>query len=139
CPWTSRRPGTPLTAVAISGRGVTQGANPDSARLASLAGSASDTVTVTYTVGNVAAGTKDTLIFTARSVAAPAVSDSGRLVLTVVRPSLTVGRTVTRADSTSLTGSQAPGTVLRYTLTVTNAGTTEAAGAALVAPLAEAV
>ncbi len=136
---TKKRLGTALTTVSITGSGVTQGSNPDSARLANLGGGALDTVRVTYAVTNVAAGTKDTLILTARSVAAPATSDSGRLALTVMRPSLTVGRTVTRADSTSLSGSQAPGTVLRYTLTVTNGGTSAAAGVALVDTLAAAV
>jgi len=122
-----------LTTVKMAGTGVTQGTNPDSARLASLAGGAWDTVTVTYAVGNVAAGTIDTLIFTARSVSTPATSDSGRLTLTVVRPSLTMGKAV------SPSGSLAPGTVLSYTLTVTNGGTSNAAGVALVDTLAAAV
>jgi uncharacterized repeat protein (TIGR01451 family) len=130
---TKKRPGTALTTVSITGSAVTQGSNPDSARLASLAGGASTAVTVTYSVGNVAAGTLDTLIFVARSVTTPATSDSGRLVLTVVRPSLTIGRTV------SPNGSLAPGTVLTYTLTVTNGGTSNAAGVALVDTLAGAV
>ena len=130
---TKKRPGTALTTVSITGSAVTQGSNPDSARLASLAGGASTAVTVTYSVGNVAAGTLDTLIFVARSVTTPATSDSGRLVMTVVRPSLTIGRTV------SPNGSLAPGTVLTYTLTVTNGGTSNAAGVALVDTLAGAV
>ena len=130
---TKKRPGTVLTTVKMAGTGVTQGTNPDSARLASLAGGALDTVTVTYAVGNVAAGTIDTLIFTARSVSTPATSDSGRLTLTVVRPSLTMGKAV------SPSGSLAPGTVLSYTLTVTNGGTSNAAGVALVDTLAAAV
>ena len=130
---TKKRPGTALTTVSITGTGVTQGSNPDSARLANLAGSATAAVTVTYTVGNVAAGTIDTLVFTARSVTTPASSDSGKLVLTVVRPSLAIGRTV------SPNSSLAPGTVLTYTLTVTNGGTSNAAGVALVDTLAPAV
>src|SRR5438874_2267336 len=130
---TKKRPGTALTTVSITGSGVTQGPNPDSARLASLAGNASAAVTVTYAVGNVAAGTIDTLIFTARSQAAPAARDSGRLVLTVVRPSLTIARAV------SPNGSLAPGTVLGYTLSVTNGGSSNASGVALVDTLAAAV
>ena len=130
---TKKRPGTALTTVSITGSGVTQGSNPDSARLANLAGSATAAVTVTYTVGNVAAGTIDTLIFTARSVSTPASSDSGKLVLTVVRPSLTMGKAV------SPNGSLAPGTVLSYTLSVTNGGTSNASGVALVDTLAAAV
>jgi uncharacterized repeat protein (TIGR01451 family) len=136
---TSRLPGTALTTVSITGAGVTQGANPDSARLASVAAGASVAVTVTYAVGNVAAGTTDTLSFTARSVASPTTNDKGRLAVTVVRPSLTIGRTVTLADSASLTGSQDPGTVLRYRITVTNGGTSNATGVALVDTLAPTV
>ncbi len=128
-----KRPDTALTTVSITGPGVSQGSNPDSARVASLAGGASAAVTVTYSVRNVAAATKDTLIFRARSVAAPAKADSGRLTLTVVRPSLTVNKAV------SPTGSLAPGTVLSYSLTITNGGTSDAAGVGLVDTLAPAV
>jgi len=130
---TKKRPGTALTTVSITGSGVTQGTNPDSARLASLAGNAAAAITVNYAVGNVAAGTVDTLIFTARSVSTPATSDSGRLAVTVVRPSLAMAKAV------SPSGSLAPGTVLSYTLTVTNGGTSNAAGVALVDTLAAAV
>src|SRR5439155_13612118 len=119
--------------VSITGSGVPQGSNPDSARLASLAGNATAAVTVTYAVGNVAAGTIDTLVFTARSVSTPASSDSGKLVLMVVRPSLTMGKAV------SPNGSLAPGTVLTYTLSVTNGCTSNAEGVVLVDTLAAVV
>ena len=130
---TKRRPGAALTTVAITGAGVTQGANPDSARLATMASLSSATVTVTYAVGNVAAGTTDTLIFTARSLGAPAESDSGRLTLTVVRPSLTMSRSV------SPVGTEAPGTDLTYALTITNSGSSNAAGVAVVDTVPSAV
>src|SRR3989442_15065551 len=68
---TSRLPGTALSTVSITGTGVTQGSNPDSARLASLAANATATVTVHSNVGSVAGGPTDTLIFTARSGAPP--------------------------------------------------------------------
>ncbi|PYP65473.1 MAG: hypothetical protein DMD36_19300, partial [Gemmatimonadetes bacterium] len=109
-----RRPGTVLGAVSITGSGVTQGANPDSARLANLLDGASAAVTVTYAVGNVPVGTTDTLVLTARSVGGPTNSDSAKLTVTVVRPRLTIGRAV------SPSGSLAPGTVLNYALTITN-------------------
>jgi len=134
-----RLPDTALTTVSIAGSGVTQGSNPDSARLANLAAGDSVVVTVTYAVRNVPFGTRDTLVFTARSVAGPTNSDNGRLTVTVVRPSLTIGRTVRLADSASLAGSQGPGTVLRYRITITNGGTSNAAGVALVDTLAPAV
>src|SRR5205823_6004996 len=130
---TRRLPGTALTTVSITGSGVTQGANPDSARLANVAANATATVTVTYNVGSGAAGPSDTLVFTARSVPAPTKAGSGRLTLTVVRPSLTVGKAV------SPTGTLPPGTVLSDTLTITNGGTSHAAGVALVDTLATAV
>jgi uncharacterized repeat protein (TIGR01451 family) len=123
---TKKRPGTVITTVSISGSGVTQGANPDSARLSNLAASASVAVTVTYTVGNVAAGSQDTLVMTARSVGSSAQKDSGQLRLSVVRPNLTVSKGV------SPTGSQTPGTDLTYSMTITNGGTSSAASVMVV-------
>jgi len=130
---TIKRPGSALTVLSITGSGVTQGSNPDSARLANLAMGAATPVTVTYLVGNVAAGTTDTLLLTARPVGSPADYDNGRLTLTVVRPSLTVAKAVNPG------GTQLPGTDLGYTMTVTNGGTSHAAGVALVDTLAPAV
>jgi len=130
---TKRRPGTALSAVSITGSGVTQGANPDSARLVNLADGASAAVTVTYAVGNVPVGTTDTLVFTARSVGGPTNSDSGVVTVTVVRPRLTIGRAV------SPSGSLAPGTVLNYALTIANSGTSNAAGVSLVDTLPSAL
>ena len=130
---TKRRPGTVISAVSITGSGVTQGANPDSARLVNLADGASAAVTVTYAVGNVPVGTTDTLVFTARSVGGPTNSDSGVVTVTVVRPRLTIGRAV------SPSGSLAPGTVLNYALTITNGGTSNAAAVSLVDTLPSAL
>ena len=47
---TSAAPGTAITVISITGLGVSQGANPDSARLASLPAGESAIVTVTYSV-----------------------------------------------------------------------------------------
>ena len=123
---TKKRPGTVITTVSITGSGVTQGANPDSARLTSLAPAASTAVTVTYRVGNVAAGSKDTLIMTARSVTSPTQKDSGQLQLTVVRPSMTITKAVIPP------GTSPPGTDLAYTVTITNAGTSSATSVVVV-------
>ncbi|MEO8089402.1 MAG: hypothetical protein ABI703_03805 [Gemmatimonadales bacterium] len=117
----SRRPGTTLSTVSITGTAVTQAGNPDSARLGTLAAGGSVAVTVTYSVGNVAAGAIDTLIFTARSILLPAGSSNGRLTLTVVRPNLTIAKAV------SPTGTWPPGTDLLYTVTLTNPGSAPAA------------
>ncbi|HYT73019.1 MAG TPA: hypothetical protein VEK78_16660 [Gemmatimonadales bacterium] len=130
---TRKVPGTALTTVSITGSGVTQGANPDSARRGSLAAGATATVTVTYSASSVAVGTIDTLIFTARSVASPTTSANGRVTVTVVRPSLTIAKAVNPS------GTQPPGTALSYTMTVANGGTSSAAGVALVDTLAPAV
>ncbi len=123
---TKKRPGTAITTVSITGSGVTQGSNPDSARLSSLVPGASASVTVTYSVGNVAAGSKDTLIMTARSLGSSTQKDSGQLQLTVVRPSLTFAKGVNPS------GTQPPGTDLTYTITLTNTGTSNAASVVVV-------
>ncbi len=71
-------------------------------------------------MADVAEGTLDTLLLTARSVADPGVTDSGRLDLTVIRPNLTNTKTA------SPNGTQPPGTDLTYTITITNTGSDDA-------------
>lgn len=118
---TSQRPGSVLTTVSITGTGVTQGPNPDSAQVRlPIAGAV--VVTVTYSVGNVSAGSIDTLVFLARAVPNPATLDSAKLVVTVTRPSLTVVKSVNPG------GTQLPGANLTYTTTITNTGTESAEG-----------
>ena len=116
---TSRRPGGALTTVSITGTSVTQDANPDSARVTLPQGGAV-VVTVTYSVGNVTAGAIDTLVLTARAVDSPATSDTGKLAVMVIRPSLTVAKTVNPG------GTPPPGANLTYTTTLTNTGTENA-------------
>jgi uncharacterized repeat protein (TIGR01451 family) len=123
---TSKRPGTVLTTVSIAGAGITQGANPDSARLTNLLGGNAVTATVTYAVGNVAAGSVDTLVFKARAVGSAGTADTGKLTVTVVRPNMTIAKTV------NPTGTQPPGTDLTYSVTITNAGTTSATNVVVV-------
>jgi uncharacterized repeat protein (TIGR01451 family) len=113
---TSTSPGGAITVVSITGLDITQGANPDSARIGNLAASDSRVVTVTYSVGQVPLGTIDTLIFLARPVSSPTQTDEGRLVFTVIRPNLTI------AKSVNPTGTPPPGTDLTYTLLITNTG-----------------
>jgi uncharacterized repeat protein (TIGR01451 family) len=115
-------PLTAITVISIAGTGVTQAANPDSARLGSTGVGAGVVITVTYSVGNVAAGTTDTLILRARSVGNSAVSDDGRVELTVIRPGVSVLKGVSPG------GTQLPGTDLTYTVTLTNGGSAPAAG-----------
>jgi uncharacterized repeat protein (TIGR01451 family) len=117
---TSKRPGTVLTTVSITGTGVTQGGNPDSARLANVLAGNPIVATVTYSVGNVTAGLIDTLVFKARAVGSAATIDTGKLAVTVVRPSLSVVKAVNPS------GTLSPGTNLTYTITLTNSGTENA-------------
>ena len=130
---TTKRPGSALTVMSITGSGVTQGANPDSARIASLGVGAAAPITVTYRVGNMAAGTSDTLFLTARTVGSAADSGHARLGVTVIRPNLTSSRAV------SPNNTQRPGTDLTYTLTFTNTGSSDAAGLVMVDTLAAAL
>jgi len=129
----TKRPGSALTVMSITGSGVTQGANPDSARIASLGVGVATPITVTYRVGNVAAGMSDTIFPTARTVGSAADSDNARLRVTVIRPNLTSSRAV------SPNNTQSPGTDLTYTLTFTNTGSSDAAGVVMVDTLAPAV
>jgi len=130
---TAKRPGTVITTVSIAGAGITQGANPDSARLTSLLGGSSTIATVTYSLAMAASGTKDTLVFKARAVLSPATADTGKLTLTVVRPTMTV------AKSVSPGGTQLPGANLTYTVTVSNIGSSNATSVVVVDTLPTAV
>jgi uncharacterized repeat protein (TIGR01451 family) len=130
---TTKRPGTVLATVSIAGAGITQGANPDSARLTSLLGGSSAIATVTYSVAMAASGTKDTLVFKARAVLSPATADTGKLTLTVVRPTMTV------AKSVSPGGTQLPGANLTYTVTLSNIGSSNATSVLVVDTLPTAV
>jgi uncharacterized repeat protein (TIGR01451 family) len=123
---TTKVPGTALSVVSITGAGVTQGANPDSARRSSVAAGGLATVTVTYRVGNVAAGTIDTLKLRARSVADTFSSATANLIVTVIRPSITVSKSVNPS------GNSPPGTDLTFTSRVTNIGSASASSLAVV-------
>ena len=122
----TKQPGTVLTMVSIAGTSITQGGNPDSARLSNLSVGGSVTVTLTYSVAGAVAGTRDTLTFTARSVASSSHSDRGRLTVTVVRPNLALSKGVNPS------GTQLPGTDLTYTITLTNSGSSDAANIVVV-------
>jgi uncharacterized repeat protein (TIGR01451 family) len=99
---------------------VSQGANPDSARLSNIAAGIAASVTLTYSVGDVAAGLIDTLFVLGRSSTFPAARDSVKLAVTVLRPNITFSKAVTPS------GTQLPGTDLTYTATLTNNGTSGA-------------
>jgi uncharacterized repeat protein (TIGR01451 family) len=66
-----------LTVDSITGANVTQGADPDSARLTGVASGATDSVTVWYTVASSTDGRVDTLYIQARSITDTTETDSG--------------------------------------------------------------
>lgn len=110
-----------LTTVSLTGTGVTQGSNPDSAEVANVGAGETAVVTVTYSVANAAAGSIDTLVFRAFAIGSPATIDSGLHIVTLVKPSLTVVKSV------NPNGTATPGTDLTYKTTLTNAGSENAA------------
>ena len=117
---TTRRNGR-LNTVSLTGTGVTQGGNLDSAEVASVGAGNAVVVTVTYSADNGPEGSIDTLVFRAFAIGSPTTSDSGFHIVTLVKPSVTVVKSVNPS------GTQTPGTDLTYTTTLTNAGSEKAA------------
>ena len=98
----------------------------DSTRV-TLAAGASQGYAVVYNVANVAAGSTDTLYLRARSLGQPATLDDGFADLTVIKPNLTVTKQAFRDDGvTAVVGTVLPGEFLRYRVTITNSGSTNA-------------
>ncbi len=126
---TSQIPAGVLSVVSITGTSVTQGGNPDSARVSGLGPSASVDVTVTFNVANVAAGTVDSLFFLATSVAQPSTNTEGAYIVTVIKPSVTITKEAfTDAGlTTAVSGDVLPGQSIWYKVTVSNASGTAAA------------
>jgi uncharacterized repeat protein (TIGR01451 family) len=97
---------------------------PDSTRLTITTG-ASVNIDVTYTVAEVAVGSRDTLYLRARSVTQPATLDDGFVDLIVIRPRVTIAKQVYRDDQTTVIGPTdrvVPLEVIWYRVSVTNAG-----------------
>src|SRR3972149_102979 len=100
----------------------------DSTRITNLAAGASQNIDVVYSVGNVAAGSTDTLNLRARSVTNGAIFNDGYADLTVIRPALTIAKQAYRDDQSTLigAGTVVPGEYIQYKITVTNSGTAAA-------------
>lgn len=115
-------PRTPITIVSVNG------VAGDSTRIGPLAANASQVIAVVYSIGNVAAGTPDTLVLKARSVANAATSDNGFSDLTVIRPLLAIDKTAYRDNQITLigAGTVVPGEFIQYKITVTNNGSAPA-------------
>jgi uncharacterized repeat protein (TIGR01451 family) len=115
-------PRTPITIISVNG------VADDSTRILTLAAGASQVIAVVYSIGNVAAGTPDTLVLKARSVASPATSDNGFVDLTVIRPLLVIDKVAFRDNQTTPigAGTVVPGEFIQYKITVTNSGSAPA-------------
>lgn len=111
-------PGSAISVVSVNG---TAGS---SATITAVAAGASQNVDVVYSVLNVAAGTKDTLVLTATSVADNAVSDPGSADLTVIRAAVAIAKVAYRDDQATAIGggTVVPGEYVQYKVTVTNNG-----------------
>jgi uncharacterized repeat protein (TIGR01451 family) len=102
-----------------------------------LAQGASTTITATYTVGNVAAGSSSTLTMSATS-SVQSSADNGSLIVTVIKPSLAMTKQAYRADGSTLIGASdkvLPGETIVYRISVTNNGTSVAANVVISDPL----
>lgn len=115
-------PKTAITVVSVNGVGG------DSTRITGVAAGASQVINVVYSIGNVAAGSVDTLVLKARSTTSPGTSDNGFADLTVIRPLLTVVKVAFRDNQTTPigTGTVVPGEFIQYKITVTNSGSAPA-------------
>ena len=114
--------GTAITIVSVNG------VADDSTRITGVLAGASQFINVVYSIGNVAAGTKDTLVLKARSVSNVATSDTGYADNTVIRPLIAVLKEAYRDNQTTLigTGVVLPGENIQYKITVTNNGSAPA-------------
>jgi uncharacterized repeat protein (TIGR01451 family) len=124
---TRQDPATMLSVTGMAGTGVSQGGDPDSARVTDLGVGAFVDVTVTFDVAELAAGTIDSLFFQALSLAQPATEDEGGYIVTLVRPVITILKEACDDTPTCpLAGNPIPGDTIQYRVTVTNNGTADA-------------
>ncbi|MGD0484396.1 MAG: hypothetical protein ABSB58_07055 [Gemmatimonadales bacterium] len=113
----SSHPGAAITIVTVNG------VAGSSTTIGPLAAGASQNIAVTYTLGNVAAGTKDTLVLKATAAGDGSKFDTGFADLTVVRPSLAITKAAYLDDQVTLvSGTVLPGQYVQYKVTVTNNG-----------------
>lgn len=116
----------PSTAISIDS---VNGVAGSTGLLSGLLAGGSGTVRVAYTVLNVAAGSKDTLVLRATSVGNNTVFDNGFADLTVIKPLLTITKAAYRDNQTTLltgTDKVLPAEFIQYKISVTNTGTAPA-------------
>jgi uncharacterized repeat protein (TIGR01451 family) len=124
----SATPGTAITIVSVNG-------TAGSSSTATIASAAVPSITVVYTVGNVAAGTTDKLTLTATSQGNPATTDAGDLTVRVVKAALSITKVAYRDDQSTVINNTSdrvlPGEFIQYKITVTNTGLATASTVAL--------
>ena len=114
------RPGVPGPVITILFVNAVPG---DSTRITALAAGASTTIDVIYSVGDVSAGTQDSVYLKARSLANPATLDEGFADLTVIRAIVTITKQAWLDDqSAEISANVLPGQFIQYKITVTNTG-----------------
>jgi len=87
------------------------------------------TVTVVYTVANVAAGTSDQVRLTATSANSSSINDNGFINVQVIKAAITMTKVAYRDNQTTAIGASdrvLPGEYVQYKITVTNAGGAQA-------------
>lgn len=128
--------GTNLTIVSVNG---TLGASST----VTLAAAANSSISVVYTVNNVAAGTSDAITLTGTSQTDPSnASDSDVTTVNVVRPALSMTKRAYRDDQTTLIGATdevLPGEFIQYRIDLANAGDANAVSVEVSDPLAPAL
>jgi large repetitive protein len=115
--------GSALTIVSVDGTDGTSGS-------ATIAAGGSTTITVVYTVGDVAAGSTQDIGLTATSANDAAINDAGYYTVSVIRPALAITKAAFRDDQTTAingtTDRVLPGDTIQYRITVTNSGSASA-------------
>jgi uncharacterized repeat protein (TIGR01451 family) len=124
----STNPGTAIAVVSVNG-------TAGSSSTATIASAGTSSITVVYTVANIAAGSTDKLTLTATSQANPATNDAGDVTVRVVKAALSITKVAYRDNQTTVinntTDRVLPGEYIQYKITVTNTGLASASTVAL--------
>ena len=112
------RPAGHLTILSVNG------VAGDSARI-TLGPQSWQTISVVYNVAD-QVGAVDSLDLKGRSVGDPTASSHDYARITVVKPNLTLSKVAVFDDGSPITSTVLPGQIVRYRVTVTNDGTTDA-------------
>lgn len=129
-------PGVVITIVSVNGTAGSSGT-------VTVAAGVTATVNVIYSIGNVVAGSTETLTLTATSQADAAVTNPGTLNVTVVRAALTMAKVAYRDNQSTVinntTDRVVPNEFIQYRITVTNGGGASATSVSITDALPAAV